>query len=254
MGGKLLSVQGYVSGGNAMQLLVTIVQAEDADLLVDRLTKQDVRATRINSQGSFLARGNATILMGLEDNQVERVLRIIRATCQTRRSFVNPVLTGVEPMNVAVVPPQPLEVVVGGAVIFSLPVKRLARLSGGTPPAEEDTAVPAQTSESQTNPIDKGAAHMDLLVAIVQSEDADNVVRGLLNASYRVTRLNSAGGFLRRGNATLLIGITEDKIDHVMHVIQSNCRLRAEANPPDSGMPMYSATVFVVEASRFLRV
>ena len=47
---------------------------------------------------------------------------------------------------------------------------------------------------------------MNLVLTIVQNDDADQVVGGLLAAGYRVTRLNTAGGFLRRGNVTPLIG------------------------------------------------
>ena len=72
-----------------MQLLLAIVQAEDADVLVDRLIKKSIRVTRLNSLGSFLARGNATIFMGVEDDQVEPVFEILRATCKSARAFLN---------------------------------------------------------------------------------------------------------------------------------------------------------------------
>ena len=65
-----------------MRLLLAIVQAEDADLLIDRLVKQEYRVTRIDSVGSFLMRGNATILIGVEDGRVEPVLSTVRAICQ----------------------------------------------------------------------------------------------------------------------------------------------------------------------------
>ena len=70
-----------------MQLLLAIVQAEDADVLVDRLIKKGIRVTRLNSLGSFLARGNATIFMGVENDQVEAVFEILRSTCRMRRAF-----------------------------------------------------------------------------------------------------------------------------------------------------------------------
>ena len=65
-----------------MQLLIAIVQAEDADLLIDRLVTQEYRVTRIDSTGSFLMRGNATILIGVENGRVEPVLSTIRAICR----------------------------------------------------------------------------------------------------------------------------------------------------------------------------
>lgn len=91
---------------------------------------------------------------------------------------------------------------------------------------------------------------MNLILAILANEDADPVAGGLLAAGYRLTRLNTAGGFLRRGNVTLLIGVEPDKVDDVLRIIQANCRLRIEARPASEGMPMYSATVFVLEAAR----
>ena len=45
-----------------------------------------------------------------------------------------------------------------------------------------------------------------LVIAVIQNEVADAVVDALLEADFRTTRLASTGGFLRRGNTTLMIG------------------------------------------------
>ena len=50
-----------------------------------------------------------------------------------------------------------------------------------------------------------------LVIAVVQNDDADNVVDALLDQDFRATRLASTGGFLRRGNTTLLVGADEDR-------------------------------------------
>ncbi len=92
---------------------------------------------------------------------------------------------------------------------------------------------------------------MNLIVAIVHSDHAEAVTRALLDAGHRLTRLNTAGGFLRRGNATLLIGVEADRVDNVLGLIQANCPLQTEPNPPAVGIPMYGATVFVLETARF---
>lgn len=230
-----------------MQLLLAIVQAEDAENLCRQLNAQDIRATRINTVGGFLARGNVTVLIGIEDERVEDVLAALRATCRTRRSFVNPVPCGMEPASPALIVHMPLEVEIGGATVFSFPVKRFARLQGGEVPIVSEETPPSARAA-------KGADHMDLMLAIVQNEDADQVTQALLNAGYRLTRINTAGAFLRRGNATLLIGVEEKDVDDVLRIIQANCRRREEASPLSSGMPMYSATVFVLESSRFVRL
>jgi uncharacterized protein YaaQ len=229
-----------------MHLLLAIVQAEDADVLVNRLVARDFRVTRINSVGSFLARGNATILMGVNDEQIEPALAVIRATCHTRKAFVN-ALPQVETASISLAVPMPLEVLVGGAVVFGFPVTRFVRLRGGSaPPALDQRFEPAAGEQAEDI--------MNMVVAILQSEDADAAAGGLLNAGYRLTRLNTAGGFLRRGNVTLLVGVERGKVDDVLGVIQANCRLREEARPAQAGMPMYSATVFVLRAERLVHL
>ena len=95
---------------------------------------------------------------------------------------------------------------------------------------------------------------MKLMVAIVQSEDADNVVAALLEAGHRLTRINTVGGFLRRGNATLLIGVQAHQVDEIIALIQAACRPRSEAAPLEKGIPEYAANVFVLDASSFVRI
>jgi uncharacterized protein YaaQ len=242
-----------------MQLLIAFVQDEDADLLCKQLNSQDIRVTRINTVGGFLARGNVTILVGVEDERVDRVVEVIRATCKTRRSFINPMPWGAEPANLALTAPaMPLEVLVGGATVFSLPVKRFVRLRGGAePPATDEKELSVgrpRTILSRFAESAEGANPMDLVLAVVQNEDADAVIRALIAAGHRVTRINTAGGFLRRGNVTLLVGVEPQKVDDVLGVIQANCRLRTEPSPTSAGIPMYGATVFVLETALTLHL
>ena len=54
---------------------------------------------------------------------------------------------------------------------------------------------------------------MKLIVAVVQNDDANDVVDALLEADFRTTRLASTGGFLRKGNTTLLVGVEDGAVD-----------------------------------------
>ena len=111
-----------------MQLLIAIVQDDDADLLCKQLIARDIRVTRISTVGGFLARGNVTVLAGVANERVEDVLAVIRATCKTRRSYINPLPSGTEAAHLALaVPFIPLEVLIGGATVFGLPVKQIGR-------------------------------------------------------------------------------------------------------------------------------
>ena len=54
-----------------MKLVVAIVHPEDAGALVDALTDKEYRVTRLHSQGGFLKTSNASIIVGVEEAQVE---------------------------------------------------------------------------------------------------------------------------------------------------------------------------------------
>jgi uncharacterized protein YaaQ len=104
-----------------VKLVVAVVHHEDAGPLVDRLLERDLRATRLHSSGGFLRQSNATIMLG-----VEEILGVIRETCTSRTQVVNPMPPIMEPGEFFL--PYPLEVEVGGATVFVLPVERFERL------------------------------------------------------------------------------------------------------------------------------
>lgn len=109
-----------------MKLVTAIVQDEDLPNLLDGLTKVGFRATVIGSTGGFLRSGNSTVLVGVEDQQVDRLLSIIRERCRTRTQLMNPYSPALEP-GLLYMPPQ-VEVEVGGAVVFVQNVLRFERL------------------------------------------------------------------------------------------------------------------------------
>jgi uncharacterized protein YaaQ len=109
-----------------VKLVVAIVHNEDAGALVDALLEREYRATRLHSSGGFLKQSNATIMLGVEDEQVEAVMAIVRENCTSRTQVVNPMPPIMEPGEFFM--PYPLEVEVGGATVLVLPVERFERL------------------------------------------------------------------------------------------------------------------------------
>lgn len=109
-----------------MKLVVAIVHHEDAGALVDALLDREFRATRLASSGGFLKQSNATVILGVEDDQVDEVLDIVREACHPRTQVVNPMPPIMEPGEFFM--PYPLEVEVGGATVFVLPVERFERI------------------------------------------------------------------------------------------------------------------------------
>jgi uncharacterized protein YaaQ len=109
-----------------MKLVVAIVHNEDAGVLVDVLLEHDYRATRLHSSGGFLKQSNATVIVGVDDAQVDEVISIVRENCNARTQVVNPMPPIMEPGEFFM--PYPLEVEVGGATVFVVPVERFERL------------------------------------------------------------------------------------------------------------------------------
>jgi uncharacterized protein YaaQ len=109
-----------------VKLVVAIVHNEDARALVDALLDWELRATRLHSSGGFLKQSNATIVVGVEDDAVDMVLGLVRENCTSRTQIVNPMPPIMEPGEFFM--PYPLEVEVGGATVFVLPVERFERL------------------------------------------------------------------------------------------------------------------------------
>lgn len=87
---------------------------------------------------------------------------------------------------------------------------------------------------------------MKVVIAIVRDTDDQKVLARLIADDYRVTRVASTGGFLRRGNVTLLIGVEEPKVQGVIDVLRETCA------QPDPGQ--HRATVFVMDAAHFEQV
>ena len=67
-----------------MKLIIAVVQGEDAHRTVGALTQKGVSSTRISSSGGFLEQGNVTLLIGVDDPQVDTALEVIRENCVGR--------------------------------------------------------------------------------------------------------------------------------------------------------------------------
>ncbi len=109
---------------------------------------------------------------------------------------------------------------------------------------------------------------MKLVVAIVQREDAGTLIDALTEHGYRATRINTAGGFLKEGNATVLVGVEDTKVDEVLALVEGNCNTRTQyinplppvMEPGEFYMPypvevqVGGATVFVLNVERYERL
>lgn len=108
-----------------MKLIIAIVQDQDAISLIGDLTEENYRVTKLASTGGFLKSGNTTLLIGVEEDEVDEVISIVDRNCKTREittSLLNTTMPGETYI------PYPLEVKVGGATLFIIDVEKYIRV------------------------------------------------------------------------------------------------------------------------------
>lgn len=119
----ILNQESKKEGGlSKMKLVIAIVQDKDSHRLSNALVKENIRATKLASTGGFLKAGNTTFFIGVNDERVDEVMEVIKDNCKSREQLVSPVssLGG----NADSYIPYPVEVQVGGATVFVLPIEQ----------------------------------------------------------------------------------------------------------------------------------
>jgi len=107
-----------------MKLIMAIISSDDSRDALDRLTKAGFRATVISTTGGFLREGNTTIFLGTEDQKVTEAVEVLRQTCRRRTQWVSPLPTLEGP---GLEMSEPIEVGVGGAVVFVMNVEQFVQ-------------------------------------------------------------------------------------------------------------------------------
>ena len=67
-----------------------------------------------------------------------------------------------------------------------------------------------------------------LVIAVIDNQDSEDTVEALNSAGFYVTVLNTTGGFLRKKNATLLVGTQASLVKNVLAVLRAHAGHRQE--------------------------
>ncbi|MBQ3005833.1 MAG: cyclic-di-AMP receptor [Clostridia bacterium] len=104
---------------------------------------------------------------------------------------------------------------------------------------------------------------MKLVIAIVNSDDSNNVVNGITKAGFYATKLPTTGGFMRAGNVTILVGVEDEKVDEVIEIVKTYSSERSElvypmlpgsVIAPAVKVNVGGATIFVLDVEQFYKV
>lgn len=106
-----------------MKMIVAIIQSKDSNRLRKAFNDANVQMTQLSTTGGFLREGNATFLIGVKDDRVQEVLDIIKKNAKAREQYV----TSQMHMDVEGGSAFPVNVQIGGATVFILPVDQFLK-------------------------------------------------------------------------------------------------------------------------------
>ena len=107
-----------------MKMITAIVNKKDAGEVCDALSEGKIAFTKMATTGGFLKSGNVTLLIGVEDEQVENVLALIRKHCARRMEPMPSVANaGMHAFGY-----YKTEVLVGGATVFVSPIEKFEKM------------------------------------------------------------------------------------------------------------------------------
>ena len=115
-----------------MKLIFAVFNKDAYEAVVTALSQAGYPSTKLASTGSFLRRGNTTLMIGVKDENVEHVFTLIKKACGERRTVtmnvpcIPPMVPGDQALMMASTVPVPVET--GGAVLFVVNVDQFERI------------------------------------------------------------------------------------------------------------------------------
>ncbi|MHB9026058.1 MAG: cyclic-di-AMP receptor [Armatimonadota bacterium] len=109
-----------------MKLVIAIIHEKDRRHVQDNLLESGFQFTTVASTGGFLREGNVTLMIGVDEEQIDQVINVISECCQTREQYVNVMPPTMEPVGTVI--PSPVKVLVGGAILFVLNIERFEKI------------------------------------------------------------------------------------------------------------------------------
>lgn len=110
-----------------MKLIIAIVKDRDVNKLMKALIKENFKVTKLSSSGGFLKSGNTTLMIGINEEYVDRVISIIGNVCKTREETLAAYST-TEATGIYMPYLSDSKVEVGGATIFTVDVERFVKI------------------------------------------------------------------------------------------------------------------------------
>ena len=107
---------------------------------------------------------------------------------------------------------------------------------------------------------------MKMILAVIDKDDAPNVIQNLVKSGFGITKLSTTGGFLRSGNVTILVGAEDDKTPEVIAILKEHSKSHTQQMPALPGgetgyfpsmpveVPVGGATIFVLNVEKYEKI
>lgn len=107
---------------------------------------------------------------------------------------------------------------------------------------------------------------MKLILAIVSNDDTNSVIKALGKEGFQTTKLATTGGFLSKGNSTLITGCDDKDVKAIINIIGQESKKRTELVPGTAPfdanelitapieVTVGGATVFVLNVEEFYKI
>ena len=89
-----------------------------------------------------------------------------------------------------------------------------------------------------------------LLLAIIRKDDYDETVYQLNTHGFFVTKLSSSGGFLKKENVTLMLGVSSDRLQEAVELLRTfagHRRSQTYVMPSPGASSVYTGSAVPVE-------
>lgn len=107
-----------------MKLILAIVSNDDSNKVLKGLVKENFFVTKLSTTGGFLMTGNTTLMIGVNDDLVDKCIDIIGKYSKTRSKLVpNSIMS-----EFGLFTASPVEVTIGGATVFVVDVEKCVKL------------------------------------------------------------------------------------------------------------------------------
>ncbi|MFA7561557.1 MAG: cyclic-di-AMP receptor [Candidatus Izemoplasmatales bacterium] len=106
-----------------MKLVMAIVSNEDASKVIKKLIQENFFVTKLATTGGFLMSGNTTVIVGVQDDLLDKCINVISETSKSRTKLVPNAISS----EFGIFSSMPVEVQVGGATIFVMDVEQFIK-------------------------------------------------------------------------------------------------------------------------------